>query len=541
MSLHFFRRTCSPVAVIITLNILAGCGTQYVEGLVLTVDDSIVSVSRLDSGKGASVVAGTVARFAFTRPIDSGYQRDFAVYTQGSGELTVQLFSSRKDKNPVASANFRLIEGKSGELRLAIPDGASIARAELGFNEAGNAIITAFGVVPAFIGARFGSTSYVISSGTGYASSSAASDATRAPREISVALPIKPDSSLSIKLDADGIAKISVLEQNGVARLAFTASVRSGVAVSIPLSAFQGAQLQMPGRVSVESEDGLTSVWIAPGGAAPLADLHAILAVTVPLDGDYSLYRWDLLPETLVFDFADYAIQDSYFKRLAFFAEKPGFRGRLALDEEIEALHGWNAHDYSSGTLVSFFSIAQTSNFKLNEDEKALLELLVSHGILTRDSRGVIGEGSGAIISVSRESSAGLRRMFMDHESSHALFFQDAEYRKISAELWALLGPEARRFWMQHLAWRRYDTRDEYLRVNEMQAYLVQQSVSSVKAYYEALIERLAVAYPDDRARLEADSVFVLDSAVTGSQILDSYLRKRWGLSAGRFGRVRKF
>ncbi len=462
------------------------------------------------------------------------------VFTQGSGQLLVQLFSSIKDKNPVTSANFALLEGKSAELHVAIPDGVVIALAEISLAETGSAVITAFSVVPAFSGAQFKDSSYAVSNTTSFSSVSGVG-----PRTINLAFPGTPDASLIIKLAVDGIARISTDAQNGLAQTVFAATARAGVEVAIPMAALIAptpsvTSIQSARTVTVESENGLASVWLAQGVVAPLADLHAILSITAPLDGDYALYRWDLLPETLVFDFEDYSIQDSYLKRLAFFAEKPGFRGRIASDEEIRALHGWNAHDYSSGTLVAFFSMAQNLGFRLNDEEIVLLELLIAHGILARNSGGMITEGRGAIISVSRESTPVLRRVFMDHEASHALFFQDAEYRRLSANLWSSLGSESRRFWKQHLAWRRYDTRDEYLLINELQAYLVQQSLASTRAYYEALVQRLVEAYPADKERLEAESPYVLNSAVEGAKLLDSYLRRHWGLSSGKFGRVRK-
>lgn len=506
----------------------AGCASRYVDGLVLTIGDSVAAVSRLDSGEGSSIEPGRHARFAFSQPIASGPQRDLAVSVRGSGTLAVHLFASSKDKQPASSASFMLHEGKTAELHVAIPDGVGIALVELSLNDAGSARLMSFSVVPAFVGVRFEASSYAVSSGTTYSTGPVS-------QAIELGLPQRRDASLIIKSVADGTATVRVVARNGADRPAFSVTARAGVDVAIPLEALDNAK-----RISVESETGLASVWIAEGDDAPLADLHAILAVGAPVGGDYLLYRWDLFPETLVFDFADYAIQDRYLKRLAFFAEKPGFRGRIASDAEIEALHGWNAHDYSTGTLAAFFTKVQGSGFRLNQDEAALLELLIARGILVRTTAGMIEEGRGAIISVSRESTPGLRRMFMDHESAHALFFQDAEYRKLSAKLWASLGPEATGFWMQHLAWRRYDTRDEYLRINELQAYLVQQPVSSAQAYYEALMERLAEAYPADRARIEADSARVLDSVNEGARALDSYLRNRWGLSAGKFGRVRK-
>ena len=55
-----------------------------------------------------------------------------------------------------------------------------------------------------------------------------------------------------------------------------------------------------------------------------LADLGRVLLELSPA-GDYSIYRWDLIPSVLIFDFKDYVTQDRYLKRLAFFVEKVGF------------------------------------------------------------------------------------------------------------------------------------------------------------------------------------------------------------------------
>ena len=46
----------------------------------------------------------------------------------------------------------------------------------------------------------------------------------------------------------------------------------------------------------------------------------------------YEVFSWDAFPEILIFDTANYAVQDRLFKRLAFFVEKTGFRGRLSTD-----------------------------------------------------------------------------------------------------------------------------------------------------------------------------------------------------------------
>lgn len=533
MFLRFFNQLRTVTTAVAVFGVLACCSPRSVAGLYLTVGPSVIAVSRLDTGDGPVVASDKSARFAFKQPIEPGASRDLVICAEGSGTLSVHLFSAVKDKQPKSSASFRLLEGKSAKLHIGIPEGVGISFVDLSFKSNGSAQVTAFSVEPVFIGARFDPTSYVVSSKIAYNDGSL-------QKNVTLDYQLKSKASLIIELANDGSAIISGVNQNGFAKPVFIVTVRAGDKIAIPLDALQSSMSKDTSTVSVESEQGLSTVLIMDDSDAPRADLHAILAVDAPISGDYALYRWDLFPETLVFDFANYAIQDSYLKRIAFFAEKPGFRGRIASDDEIRSLHGWNAHDYSTATLVAFFSKVQDLNFGLNHDEATLLEVLLAHGIITKSSSGVLGEGNGAIISISRESTYGLRRMFIDHESSHALFFQDSEYRKLATTLWTSLEPEVRKFWMQHLGWRRYDINDEYLCINELQAYLVQQPVSAVSTYYEALLLKLAEVYPADKARLNADSVLVLASVLADAKVLDTYLQKKWGLSAGNFGRLQK-
>jgi len=41
-------------------------------------------------------------------------------------------------------------------------------------------------------------------------------------------------------------------------------------------------------------------------------------------DKRYEVFRWDVFPQILIFDTANYDVQDQLFKRLAFFVEKAG-------------------------------------------------------------------------------------------------------------------------------------------------------------------------------------------------------------------------
>lgn len=525
------RHNPLALASALLLFLASACAPGYVEGLSLTASDgSALPVSRA-RGEGAYVASGNSARFAPDSPAAFGPGQDLAVMARGSGRLSIRLFASPRAASPLASADFELIAGLDAELRLPVPDGASVAVIEIGIASGGGASdgveLAGFAVRPAFWGFRFDDGRYVADASTTLRADSV-------PTYARLELPLGLDASLTVGAIADGTIRITRLDSVGSPGRVFEAGLSAGSDIAIPLALLEGAA-----AVSIESGAGLRFASFVRGDGAPLSDLHAILAIGSPVAADYAVYRWDILPGTLVFDFADYDAQDRYLKRLAFFAEKPGFRGRLATDAEIAGLHGWNAHDYSTDTLAAFFSKAEAENFKLNESEKELLGTLVRYGVLRRES-GAIGAGAGAIISVSRESPPDLRRLFLDHESSHALFFQDEEYRRLSERLWDSLGPEARRFWMTHLAWRRYDTRDRYLCINEHQAYLVQQSTRAASSYYESVLARLSEAYPDEKERLEVDAPTILESTQRCAEALDRYLKDSWGVSAGRFGRIRE-
>jgi hypothetical protein len=258
-------------------------------------------------------------------------------------------------------------------------------------------------------------------------------------------------------------------------------------------------------------------------------------------DPRWEIFRWDRFPEILIFDTADYQVQDRLFKRLAFFVEKAGFRGRLAPDREIAGLHGWNAHDYRAEDLAAFFELARQSGFPLLPEDRELEGILLRGGILRREG-GAIRAGKGAVISISRQSGDSLRSLFMAHEGFHGLFFIDRDFRDWSRRRWENLPPAARRFLLSYFGYQAYDVNDEYLMVNEFMAHLMQQSVSRASRYFgETLAGRIA-ASPWRRTVLppgegpfwpELGETFRAEAAA-----FSAYAETRWGLAAGRVRRV---
>lgn len=248
---------------------------------------------------------------------------------------------------------------------------------------------------------------------------------------------------------------------------------------------------------------------------------------------DFAWYRWDLLPKVLMFDFKDYAVQDAYLKRLAFFVEKRGFAGRLARDEEIASLHGWNAHDYRAEDVARFFSLAASSSFPLGAEEIRLRDFLVEKGFLSKKGDGYAGRG-GALISISQESPEYLRSTFIVHESSHAVFFADSAYRDFCIGLWRAMPREEKWFWLLYFGWMNYDTTSAYLMAAEMQAYLLQQPVRRAEEYFtKTLVARLLERHPELETPLAEYMEKFSKEFEAKARVLDAWLKKTYGFGAG--------
>jgi hypothetical protein len=297
------------------------------------------------------------------------------------------------------------------------------------------------------------------------------------------------------------------------------------------------ASLEASGSLDVAFPRGTECLALASGlfsgRDAELADFGRILR-SAPRGTNYELYSWDLIPSTLIFDFRDYATQDAYLKRLAFFVEKIGFRGRLASDAELAGLHGWNAHDYRAEDLAAFFDAAAGKGFPLNPQERELEAILVGRGMIV-EKAGRIEAGEGAIVSIARESVPYLRTLFLTHESTHAIFFTDAEYRDFVRGEWSSMGKEEKWFWKLFFGWKTYNTDDDYLMANEYQAYLLQQTLLQTRDYFtKNAPAQLTEKHPELVQQLETYMVKYGDSFEKRAVALDAWLGAKYGFRAGR-------
>jgi len=340
-------------------------------------------------------------------------------------------------------------------------------------------------------------------------------------------------SALVIAYEANAEADI-VIESGKGKMLAKCASALKRIL--IPASAFSGAASLERITLSVPRGVKLSAAYveaIASEAAATVDPGVMLLEPPLSADQDFAWYRWDLLPEVIMFDFRNYATQDAYLKRLAFFVEKKGFAGNLASDNDIAALHGWNAHDYKTDDLARFFSTAEKTGFQLNPEELRLRDFLVEKKLLERRGKEYLGL-SGAIISISQESPPYLRHTFLTHESSHAVFFADARYRQYCVSMWNAMSKEEKWFWILYFGWMNYDTSSAYLMASEMQAYLTQQPPQNAEEYFtKTLVERLLERHPELEAPLAAYMGAFGKEFANKAGMLDRWLRTSYGFGAG--------
>lgn len=187
--------------------------------------------------------------------------------------------------------------------------------------------------------------------------------------------------------------------------------------------------------------------------------------------------------------------------------EKKGFRGRLVSPAEVRHLHGYNAHDYRAEDLARFFTAAAREKAPLSDEESRLLGILLADGIVRAAAERETSylPGKGAVLSVSRSSAPALRRHLLVHECLHGVFFSSPAYRAACEQVWERLSGEEREFWELFLNWQGYDIGDRLLVINELQAYVLQQSRPGLSYYFQVLTrDRLLNRYLEREAEIRS-------------------------------------
>jgi hypothetical protein len=232
----------------------------------------------------------------------------------------------------------------------------------------------------------------------------------------------------------------------------------------------------------------------------------------------------------LVLVTSSYDVQDDYLKRLAFYVEKEGFRGRLVSEAEVAHLHGWNAHDYAAEDLARFFNQAVREGFALNREELELRDRLAASGILVAGETEPWKAGTGALVGVSAESEPALRAVLFVHEGFHGLYFTTPEFRAGVHAAWDGLSEAAREAFRTYLSHSRYDPTDEALMVNEFQAYVLQRPA----AEWEPFFRDRVLAQESGPKRLTH-----LQEFVNAARRVDATVQALFGFPSGTLSAVR--
>jgi hypothetical protein len=251
----------------------------------------------------------------------------------------------------------------------------------------------------------------------------------------------------------------------------------------------------------------------APGcseDAAPLAAPVAALAVlgAVPVDRP-SLYRLAANTAVWVLLFPDAETQGRALNRVAALVEARGARHDRILSPaalaKLIARSGRTGasfvygHDYRAADVARFFALAQRAATPLTTDEAAV-------GCRLRQAGFPLGPvpNPAALIAVA----AGPARLAaLRHEVSHGEFFTNPRYRAYCIGFWNRLSREQRAIFREQLAQLGYDPANDDLIINEMQAFLWEETSGAV---IDLRLRRLG----SSQAALRRDFLTGIDQAV---------------------------
>lgn len=231
--------------------------------------------------------------------------------------------------------------------------------------------------------------------------------------------------------------------------------------------------------------------------SAPLFSVEQLLQEQTR--GDWLVHRLSGAPSILVVEFPNLQSQGLALNRAAALLEKAkGRRDRVLTDAELASLLRssgdtvstfYFGHDYPSGDLARFYTSARSQGVNLNASEQRMLGLLLDQGLLQDEGHGQYqATGMAALVSFSAIQSATAadsnaqvdairRRSILAHELSHGRYYTDSAYRQHCGFFWRqLLTDEERTTWRRYLGDQGYDTRNEDLMINEMQALLMHTS-----------------------------------------------------------------
>jgi hypothetical protein len=263
------------------------------------------------------------------------------------------------------------------------------------------------------------------------------------------------------------------------ALLLVVAGIGIGVGLWLPHPAPHVAPVPVPQPVPAPAPPVVVPQPVAPAYPIRTADEAEIL---VDQPERLTIFRFTPNPRVLVLDFPSLRQQGLMLNRIAALVEKAGQpRDRLLTDTELDAAirsagetieSYYYGHDYRAADLARFFALANRDHVLLTLEEEQLRGLLRQEGWLS-------AEAVGALISVPRAGTekfldAAARSTILHHELSHGEYFTNPAYAAFTRHFWeAVMSEDDRSRFRAFLGRQGYDTGQEDLMMNEMQAYLM--------------------------------------------------------------------
>lgn len=201
--------------------------------------------------------------------------------------------------------------------------------------------------------------------------------------------------------------------------------------------------------------------------------------------GGLTVFRFASNRQILILSFGSLREQGLMLNRIAAFVEKAGLpRDRVLRDDELEAAISaagdtmetyYFGHDYAAADLARFFMVADRDGVRLRPQEEWLRQLLRQETFFDVTSRRALISIPGA--GVGPRVDAVMRASILRHELSHGEFFANRNYAEYVRSFWRdELRDEGRAAFRRFLAGQGYDSSNEDLMANEMQAYLMHTS-----------------------------------------------------------------
>jgi hypothetical protein len=249
-----------------------------------------------------------------------------------------------------------------------------------------------------------------------------------------------------------------------------------------------------PAPPAARATPAVATAIVSPGAAADESALLAMPAST------FHAYPFQPAPDILVLLYPTLHEQALAMNRIGAFVEKAGVPhdhvlDNAALDQAVTASGDqfdsyYFGHDYRASDLARFFANADRDKVRLRPEEQSLRALLVARGILAPGAVGAII--TLPPLSVDPPVDAAARATILRHELSHGLYFTDPAYAAYTKDFWeAQLSADQRALFRAFLGREGYDTGNEDLMRNEMQAYLVH---TSDPRYFNAASVQMATA-----------------------------------------------